>query len=347
LRFARLSAATLCPLFAAGAQALEPDKVFEKVSPSVWAVRALDATERPVSQGSAVVVGPGRLITTCSVLRQGRSIQIRQDNMMYAATLEFPDTERDLCQLSVRNFNAPAVSIAPAGSLKVGQRAFAIGSPRGLELSMSDGILSSLRAGDDTAPLIQTSATISPGTIGGGLFDTEGRLIGITTSKRRDGQALNFAIPAEWVTEVPVRGQTALDRRRETALVAATAAPPPSEFPKQITGEAFSKFFQTNRSLNGVSIGGRPLRFQLYGSYVDGTTEANSMSAAMAAGITRGARGRLETRPGNSQICFNFNTSPNDFWLAQTGCYRLMQMAATQYVLQSDNGGADFTFTVR
>jgi hypothetical protein len=351
LRHAVLMAALLP---AAHVCALEPDKIFEKVSPSVWTVRALDAQDKPLAGGSAVVIGPGRLITNCHVLRQARAIQIRQDNVSYAATLEFPDIERDLCQLVARDFRAPAVAIAPAGSLKVGQRVYAIGSPRGLELTLTDGLVSSLRAGDEGTPLIQTSAPISPGSSGGGLFDSEGRLVGITSFQRRDSQNLNFAVPAEWIAQVPARGQAALDKRRDAAAAAASAPPTaaasaaaPSEYPKQITGEAFARFFQQNTAISGASGGGQPLRLQMYGSYVDGFTEPSSNSPATGIGITASARGRKELRPGSDQICFDFDLSPNAFWRGQSGCYQLVQTSASDYVLQPVRGGTPFSFTLR
>jgi S1-C subfamily serine protease len=333
--------------------ALEPDKIFEKVSPSVLTVRALDAQEKPIASGSAVVVGPGRLITTCSVLRQGRALQVRQDDVSYAATLEFPDPERDLCQITARSLKAPAVTIAPTGAARVGQRVYAIGSPRGVEIALSEGLISSLRGGEGGAPLIIHGAPLGTGSNGGGLFDAEGRLVGITTAQRRDAQALYAAIPADWIAEVPERGQAALDKRREAATTVATAgaapavaAAAPSEFPRQITGEAFTKFFQTNRTLNGVSAGGRPLRLQLYGSYVDGYTEASN-NPSTGSGVAGSARGGQQIRAGSNLLCFRFNTSPNGFWLGQTGCYQLIQLSATEYRLQPDRDGTDFTFTVR
>jgi hypothetical protein len=331
-----------------GAFALEPDKIFEKISPSVLTVRALDAQEKPIASGSAVVVGPGRLITTCSVLRQGRALQVRQDDVSYAATLEFPDPERDLCQITARSLKAPAVTIAPAGAVRVGQRVYAIGSPRGVEIALSEGLISSLRGGEGGAPLIIHGAPLGAGSNGGGLFDAEGRLVGITTAQRRDAQALYAAIPAEWIAEVPERGQAALDKRRDAAATVATAVPPPSpsEFPKQITGDAFTKFLQANRTLNGVSAGGRPLRLQLYGTYADGFTEPSN-NPSTGSGIAAAARGRQQIRAGSDKVCFNFNTSPNGFWLGLTGCYRLVQLSANEYRLQPDPDGTDFTFSLR
>jgi hypothetical protein len=59
-KFLARAAALLAALLPGAALALAPDQVFEKVSPSVWAIRGLDSTERPMSYGSGVVVAPGR-----------------------------------------------------------------------------------------------------------------------------------------------------------------------------------------------------------------------------------------------------------------------------------------------
>jgi hypothetical protein len=346
------SAAGLCWLLSGTTHALEPDTIFERVSPSVWTVRALDAQEKPITSGSAVVVGPGRLITNCHVLRQARSIQIRQDNVTYAATLEFPDAERDLCQLAVRNFRAPALTIAPAGTLKVGQRVYAIGSPQGLELTLSDGLISSLRSGEGGAPLIQTSAPISPGSSGGGLFDTEARLIGITSFQRKESQNLNFALPAQWIAEVPERGQAALDKRLEATAMAAVApvvAPvaPSGEFPKQITGEAFVNFFQINRTLNGF-MAGTPVRLDLASSYVDtytSTPPANT-SGGVSAGVPVSVRGRKRQDNSRSELCFGF-VGVVHFWRGLEGCYHLVQTSPSEYLLRPVKDATEFRFALK
>jgi len=209
-------------LAAGAAAALEPEVLFSKVSGSVWAVRTFDAQERPLRAGSAVVIAPGRLVTNCHVLAKASSFVIKQDNVTYGATLEFPDPARDLCQIKVANFTAPPVVLAPAGSARVGQRVYAIGNPRGLENTLSEGILSGLRGGGDggdpEARLLQTTAAISPGSSGGGLFDSEGRLLGITTFAARDGGSLNFAMPVGFLADLPARAKAMLEARaREPA----------------------------------------------------------------------------------------------------------------------------------
>ncbi|MCW5654008.1 serine protease [Hydrogenophaga sp.] len=214
----------------AGAAALAPEVLFERVAPSIWVVRTYDDAGRPVASGSAVVIGPGSLVTNCHVLTRSKKVAVARENVTYGATLEHPDAERDLCQLKVANFNAPAVTVAPADSLKVGSRVYAIGNPRGLETTISDGLLSGIRRSENNDfTALQITVPISAGSSGGGLFDAQGRLIGITTFYIKEGQNLNFALPASWIAEVPERAQAAVAKHRErhaaSTVVTAAAAP--------------------------------------------------------------------------------------------------------------------------
>jgi len=92
------------------------------------------------------------------------------------------------------DLRAPPVVLGTAKKLKVGQRVYAIGAPEDLELTLSEGLISSLRP-HEGSEYIQTSAAISLGSSGGGLFDDQGQLIGITTFYHAEGQNLNFALP--------------------------------------------------------------------------------------------------------------------------------------------------------
>jgi len=202
--------ALLLALAAQSSLALEPDEVFEKVSPSVWGVLTMDQKSAPLSLGSAVVVGPGSLVTNCHVIDKAKAVWVRRENVMYGAEIELRDSGRDLCRLKVANFTAPAVTIAELDAVRVGGKAYAIGNPRGLENTLSDGLVSGLRKGKEGGvEAIQTTAPISPGSSGGGLFDVQGRLVGITTFSLRDSQALNFAVPAAWIRELGQRASAA------------------------------------------------------------------------------------------------------------------------------------------
>jgi hypothetical protein len=219
----------LAALEAGSASALSPGEVFEKVAPSVWAVRSLDEQERPFGYGSAVVIGPGQLVTNCHVLAKAKHIQLRRENVTYEAKLELAHHARDLCLLSAKNFPAPAVMIGKLEDVKVGQRVYAVGNPQRLALTLSEGLISGLR-GEEGKPLLQTTAPISPGSSGGGLFDENGLLIGITTfgivNERRTTQNLNFAVPAEWARELTAP-KAAAAPRDDLKQAAAVAGLPP------------------------------------------------------------------------------------------------------------------------
>lgn len=223
--------ATTLPMVAV---ASTPEEIFRDASPSVWVVLANGPDGRALASGSGVVVATGRVVTNCHVLRGAASITLRQERKEVEAKLEFPDAGRDLCQLKADGLPSPvaAIQIAPASALRVGQKVYAIGAPRGLEQSLSDGLVSALRR--DSAgeiEFIQMTAPISPGSSGGGLFDEQGRLVGITTAGiSGSAQNLNFARPAEWIGEIPARGARALAeyRRAKTSPQATTPTTAPA-----------------------------------------------------------------------------------------------------------------------
>jgi len=220
-------AAALAALASApAAHALTPADVFAKVSDSVWVVRTYDKEGLALGLGSAVVIGANTLVTNCHVLRKAARFTASHEKTVLEGTLELWDPPRDICQFKVRDLKAPAVVLGSTDQLVVGQAVYAIGNPKGLELTLSSGLISSLRH-DEQQRLadIQISAPISPGSSGGGLFDDEGRLIGITSSGVvGDGvQNLNFARPVDYVRELPARQAAAQARR---AVAAASAAAP-------------------------------------------------------------------------------------------------------------------------
>ena len=182
------------------------ESVFESAWRSVVVVFASD------SQGGGVVVNtPNQVATNCHVVDESpNSIRVYKGenrravrDKSYSAEIVAGDRERDVCILSVPGLWGIPASIRTAGELEIGEAVYAVGTPKGFDFSISNGIVSQLREGEDgKAPLIQTSAAISPGSSGGGLFDSQGRLVGLTTWKIREGENLNFAIPVDWALEL-------------------------------------------------------------------------------------------------------------------------------------------------
>ena len=210
-------AAAPVPAFAEGGERLGAEELFERTSGSVVVVVGLDGADKQMLQGSGVVVEDERVITNCHVAKAAASTVVNIGETRYPASLlrVDPVPEHDLCLLWVKGLKAPSVALGTIDSLRVGQRVFALGAPRGLELTLSEGIVSSLRKHDDSH-FIQTTASISPGSSGGGLFNDRGVLVGITTFQRVGGQNLNFAVPVDWVS--------ALLRQRDNLASLAPAA---------------------------------------------------------------------------------------------------------------------------
>lgn len=180
------------------------EEIYALRSPSIALIQVFSPTGTQVAIGSGVMIAPEVLITNCHVTRSGVQYKARIGKQLLAATVIMADEEYDLCRLSVPGANAPAVDLGSTDNLRIGQKVFAIGAPLGLDLTISDGIVSALRP-LSTGKVIQTTAPISPGSSGGGLFDAAGRLVGINTFQHRLGQNLNFAVPADWINTMSTR----------------------------------------------------------------------------------------------------------------------------------------------
>jgi serine protease Do len=108
----------------------------------------------------------------------------------------------DLALLQIQDKDAPkfkSVQIGSGDALAVGERVFAIGSPLGLERTVTEGILSTKTRQIGGDLYLQTTTQINPGNSGGPLFNLLGEVVGVTNMKITAGEGLGFAIPAEIV----------------------------------------------------------------------------------------------------------------------------------------------------
>jgi tetratricopeptide (TPR) repeat protein len=207
------------------ALALTASQVYEQVKDSVVVVKAYDQTGKPVGLGSGVRLPSGDVITNYHVVKGGVRYTVGQGKKGVPATVKAGDPKKDLCLLTAPGLVAEPARLGRAARLKVGEPVYAVGAPQGLELSLSEGIVSQLRGGPP--PIIQTTVAISGGSSGGGLFNAEGELVGITTFYLKDGQSLNFAVPVEWISQI------AKGKFRERPIAEAPVAPAPGARSKE------------------------------------------------------------------------------------------------------------------
>ena len=182
--------------------ALTPSEIFGLVNPSVWVVFSASTIENlkamnNISQGSAIAINKNTLLTNYHVIDKRPYILIKHGEQFAAAVIYAGDKQSDRCILIVESIELkPVKGFMKYNQLSVGDTVYSIGSPQGLENSLGQGIVSGKREVDEQK-IIQTTAHVSPGSSGGGLFDSYGNLIGITTFKVIDSEGLNFAIPVE------------------------------------------------------------------------------------------------------------------------------------------------------
>ncbi len=178
-------------------------KVFENTWRSVVVVVNGDG------QGSGVIIRPNIVATNCHVVNERGGIVVYKSNdrrvdtdTVFPATIRSSDEEQDFCLLEVARLQGVPAAVRRYDTLKVGEDVYGLGAPKGLDLSLSDGLISQLREVDGYR-VIQTNVAISPGSSGGGLFDGEGNLVGILTEKivDEDTEGIGFAIPADLVLE--------------------------------------------------------------------------------------------------------------------------------------------------
>ena len=193
--------------------------VAESVSPSVVSIQ-VEAT-RPQNQGSPFFFGgqgrggivrgggsgvilrsDGYILTNNHVVHGASRIEVRLKNgKSFPAKLVGADSATDLAMLKIDARNLPQAAFASSEKARVGQFVIAIGSPFGLDYTVTTGVLSAKGRGgigaNEIEDYLQTDASINPGNSGGPLVNLHGRVLGINTMIIGRGSGIGFAIPSE------------------------------------------------------------------------------------------------------------------------------------------------------
>jgi S1-C subfamily serine protease len=224
LSYAETTLITVFILWAATAVAQEHDfrkdipSIAREALKSVVTVETRDGQGKPLSQGSGFVVSSdGKVVTNYHVIQGATSAEIRfPDGASYFVEgLIASNPERDLAVLKMKTTSNEFrfLSLDDSDQVEVGEQVVAIGSPLGLEATVSPGFISAVRDVNGLK-LLQTTAPISPGNSGGALIDLAGKVVGVPTlsltSIRQSAtvsQNLNFALPSNYVLEL-VSGAT-------------------------------------------------------------------------------------------------------------------------------------------
>jgi hypothetical protein len=196
----------LALFFALSGQAQQPQRsVSELVKSSVDAVVLIvvsDETGKPTAEASGfIITTDGKIVTNHHVISGARSAIVKLNNGAFFTVdgVLADDPEHDIAIIKVTGKNLPFLTLEDSDGLSVGDHVLAIGSPLGLENSVSDGIISAFREEPNGRSWIQTTAPVSHGNSGGPLLAMDGRVAGIVTLKFSEGENLNFAVPSKLI----------------------------------------------------------------------------------------------------------------------------------------------------
>jgi len=207
------------PLSAAAQKRL-PELV-KRVLPSIVVVITYDEEGKVLAQGSGFFISrSGDIITSRHVLQGAHRAEVKTaEGKTYPIRLIVAeDKEGDLVRASV-DIPEKAVRALSVSSRvpEVGEQIIVVGSPLGLQQTVSEGIVSAIREFPHFGRIIQINAPVSPGSSGSPVIDTEHKVIGVVTFLVPGGQNLNLAVPAERVTRLtPGKGKTLAEWRQGT-----------------------------------------------------------------------------------------------------------------------------------
>ncbi len=213
-------------------------ELYNKLRPSVVHITTLtdgrdpfggDAQAVPLGTGSGFVWNDkGYIVTNCHVVMRpdadpgaadqsaniSHNVQVTLDDQTtYEAKVwgTYPDKDLAVLKIDAPRAKLPPVPLGTSNDLQVGQKAFAIGNPFGLDQTLTTGVISALGREIESVNkrpirnVIQTDAAINPGNSGGPLFDSAGRLIGVNTaivSRTGSSAGIGFALPVDDVVRV-------------------------------------------------------------------------------------------------------------------------------------------------
>jgi Do/DeqQ family serine protease len=160
------------------------------------------------SGGSGVIVDKeGYILTNNHVVEGAEKVKIRlNDGREFTATVKGQDSRTDLAVLQIKAKDLPVATLGDSDKLEVGEWAIAIGSPFGLEHTVTVGVISAKgRTGLGTGTyedFIQTDASINPGNSGGPLINIDGEVVGINAMIIQPGTGIGFAIPINMAKQI-------------------------------------------------------------------------------------------------------------------------------------------------
>ncbi|MDB4062335.1 S1C family serine protease [Vicingaceae bacterium] len=194
---------------------LNASDIYSKSKDKVALIISYDQSGIPISQGSGFFISKDSLITNYHVIEGASRVDIKiigEDKMIRGSQIISASEKHDIAIIKTKKeFNY--FKTDSLNNEIIGSKIFTIGNPRGLEGTISEGIISAKRKED--YDLIQITAPISPGNSGGPLINEKGNVIGISTFTLTNSQNLNFAVPIKYINECTKYSYKPISKKRK------------------------------------------------------------------------------------------------------------------------------------
>ncbi|MBR2365875.1 MAG: trypsin-like peptidase domain-containing protein [Oscillospiraceae bacterium] len=242
--------------------AYNAEEIYKKCSPAVFYIEVYNAAGNPTASGSGFFIdSSGVAVTNYHVIEGAHSAKILlsdTDAVCEVVGVYDYSKDNDWAVIQVKGSNFPYLKKGDTSTLVGGAAVYAIGSPQGLDNTISEGIISNPNRQLGNVTYIQTSAPISHGSSGGALINKYGEVIGITSAGIEDAENIGFALPISNISGYKSSAVTTLaeltnapnDENRARAL---------SELRQFILTNANSKYAgypmysETKRSADGIA----------------------------------------------------------------------------------------------
>ena len=195
-----------------GASALTTEQLAEKALAATVYLEMKDSTGTTLSFGSGFFVNPNQIATNFHVIagaRQGTAKLVGKYTRYQIEGIVATDKDNDLAILKVTASGVAPLSLGDSDTVNIGAKVYVAGNPKGLEGTFSDGLIS--RRESYPKKRLQMTAPISPGSSGGPVLNSKGKVIGISVAVHRalDAQNLNFAIPSNYLKALLAKARPA------------------------------------------------------------------------------------------------------------------------------------------
>jgi S1-C subfamily serine protease len=183
-------------------QSFDSAQITKKVSPAVVLIKGTTSSGELLGTGF-IISSDGKIATNLHVVEglKNGGVQLASGEKFDSFTVLAFDARKDIAIIKIPGFDLPTMTLGNSNNVEVGEQVLAVGSPLGLQGTVTTGVVSAMR--DDPTgggfKVLQTDASVNPGNSGGPLINRQAEVIGIVTFKIRGGENLNFAIPINYL----------------------------------------------------------------------------------------------------------------------------------------------------